>query len=99
MALTCIKTALGEDLLGEVTVHGDTVEIDTPLMIMIVPAQNGQYTVGLAPYMLFAATKKFTFPKQHIVLMCEPAEQLRNDYNRITGKGVIVQTNKIQLVP
>jgi hypothetical protein len=97
MALTCIKTALGEDLLGEVTVHQDTVEIDTPLMIMIVPAQQGQYTIGLAPYMLFSSTKKFSFPKNHVVLMCEPADQLRNDYNRITGKGIVVP--KIELVP
>lgn len=99
MALTCIKTALGEDLLGEVTVTDDMVEIDTPLMIMIVPTQQGQYSVGLAPYMIFSADKKFTFPKNHVVLMSEPADQLRNDYNRITGKGIVVPKPKIELIP
>lgn len=99
MALTCIKTALGEDLIGDVFLRDDTVEIDTPLMIMIVPTQQGQYSVGLAPYMIFSSNKKFSFPKNHIVLMSEPADQLRNDYNRITGKGIVVPSTKIELVP
>jgi hypothetical protein len=99
MALTCVKTALGEDLIGDVTIHDDMLEIESPLMIMIVPTQQGQYSVGLAPYMIFSANKKFSFPKNHIVLLSEPADQLRNDYNRITGKGIVVPKSKIELVP
>jgi len=37
MALTCVKTAFGEDLIGDVTIHDDMLEIESPLMIMIVP--------------------------------------------------------------
>jgi len=49
MALMCIKTLLGEDLIGDVTIRENTVDIDTPLMVMIVPNEKGQYSVGLHP--------------------------------------------------
>lgn len=97
--ISCFKTILGEDLIGELTVHEDTVEIDSPLMIMIVPTEKGQYSVGLAPYMVFAAARKFTFKKDHIMFFYDAADEIRADYTRITGKGIIVPKTKIELLP
>lgn len=93
MAIMCVKTVLGEDLIGEVLIHDDKVEIDSPLMIMMVPTEKGQFSVGLAPYMIFSDEKKFTFNKSHIVLYTNPADQLRNQYHSITGKGIVIPTN------
>jgi hypothetical protein len=97
--ISCFKTILGEDLIGDVEIHDDTVDIDSPLMIMIVPTEKGQYSVGLAPYMVFAASRKFTFKKEHIMFFYEAADEIKADYTRITGKGIIVPNTKIQLVP
>ena len=100
MALTCIKTLLGEDLIGDVTVREETVEIDTPLMVMIVPNDKGQYSIGLAPYMIFSQSRTFVFEKSHIILFTEPADELRNQYHNLTGKGIVVPNKpKIELVP
>lgn len=92
MAIMCVKTVLGEDLIGDIEIREDTVEIDSPLMIMMVPTDKGQFSVGLAPYMVFSDEKKFTFNKTHIVLFTNPADQLRNQYHSITGKGIVVPT-------
>jgi hypothetical protein len=100
MALMCIKTLLGEDLIGDVTIRENTVDIDTPLMVMIVPNEKGQYSVGLAPYMIFSQSRMFEFDKKHIILFTEPADELRNQYHSITGKGIVVPNKpKIELLP
>lgn len=99
MALMCIKTLLGEDLIGDVQMREYTVEIDTPLMVMIVPNEKGQYSIGLAPYMIFSAKRNFSFDKNHIILFTDPVEELRTQYNSITGKGIVLPTRpKIELV-
>ena len=98
MNVSCIKLVSGEDLIGEVFVGENTVEIDTPLQIVVVPTSNdNQFTVGLAPFMPFASTKKFSYSKDHVMLHYEPAPELNNDYNRVTGKGIIIPKSKLTL--
>lgn len=98
--IKCVKTVTGEDLIGDIETHGDVLTIDTPCVIVLIPTQEHQYSVGLAPFLPFAATKKFTYNKEHVVLMYEAADQLKNEYNRITGKGILVpERPKIELVP
>lgn len=100
MALMCIKTILGEDLIGEVEIRENTVDIDSPLMVMIVPNEKGQYSVGLAPYMIFSQSRVFSFDKKHIMLFTDPADELRNQYHSITGKGIVIPSKpRIELVP
>jgi hypothetical protein len=99
MSISCIKTITGEDIIGDITEHAHGVDVETPLMVVVVPTQQGQYNVGLAPYMMFSSQKKFTFKKEHVIMQYDPADELRNEYNRITGKGIIVSTPKIELVP
>jgi hypothetical protein len=98
MSISCIKISTGEDLIGDITHTEQGVTIESPLMIVVVPNQQGQYGVGLAPYMIFSAQKAFTFKNENVLMEFEPADELRNDYNRITGKGIIVTKPKIALV-
>jgi hypothetical protein len=99
MSISCIKIITGEDLIGEIVANENTVEIDTPLQIVVVPTQNNnQFTVGLAPYMPYAASKKLVFNNEHVLLHYAPAPELNNDYNRITGKGIVIPKSTLSLV-
>lgn len=97
--IKCMKTVTGEDLIGDIEMHGDTLTIDTPCVVVLIPTQEHQYSVGLAPFLPFAASKKFTYSSEHVVLVYDAADQLKNEYNRITGKGIIVpEKPKLELV-
>jgi hypothetical protein len=99
MAISCIKLITGEDLIGDITHEGDICTIESPLSIVMVPTQQGSFNVGLAPYMVFSATKKFSFHRDHIVVSCDVADELRNEYQRITGRGIIIaSTPKLELL-
>lgn len=98
MSISCIKTVTGEDLIGEVIVREEEVDIADPCVVVVVPTSQSQYSVGLAPFLPFANSKKFSFRKEHVIMFYDPADGLRNEYNRITGKGIVVPTNKIELM-
>jgi hypothetical protein len=99
MNIQCIKTILGEDIIADVqeTLSGD-VSLSHPLMVMIMPRQDGQYTIGLAPYLSFANDKTFAYKKEHIMMMFEPAAELRNEYVRITGQGIVIPKSELSLM-
>jgi hypothetical protein len=97
--IKCMKTVTGEDLIGNIEVQGDTLTIDTPCVVVLIPTQENQFTVGLAPFLPFSASKKFTYSREHVVLVYEAADQLKNEYNRITGKGIVMpERPKLELV-
>jgi hypothetical protein len=94
-----MKTITGEDLIGKIEMHGETLTIDSPCVIVLIPSQEHQYSVGLAPFLPFSPTKKFTFSSEHVVLLYEAADQLKNEYVRITGNGIIIpEKPKLELV-
>ena len=89
--IKCIKLITGEDLIGDVEVN--------PCVVVLIPTQEHQYSIGLAPFLPFAASKKFSYSREHIVLLYEAADQLKNEYSRITGKGIIMPDRpKLELV-
>jgi hypothetical protein len=97
--IKCIKLVTGEDLIGDVEVQGDSLTIETPCAVVLIPTQEHQYSVGLAPFLPFAASKKFSYSREHVVLVYEAADQLKNEYNRITGKGIVLpERPKLELV-
>jgi hypothetical protein len=97
--IKCMKTITGEDLIGDIEMHGETLTIDSPCVIVLIPTQEHQYSVGLAPFLPFSTAKRFTFSGEHVVLVYEAADQLKNEYARITGKGIILpEKPKLELV-
>jgi hypothetical protein len=99
MSISCVKTINGDDLIGVIEMKFDeTVIVDTPCAIVLVPTGQNQFSVGLAPFLPFSKTKSLTFKKEHIVLFFEAADELKNEYNRVTGKGIVVPKSNIEIV-
>lgn len=95
-----IKTISGETIIGEKAerMGDDNVSLMDPFNVMISPTGNGTFGIGLAPYLSFAEDKKFTFGPEHILHVFTPSDDLKNEYNRITGRGIVVPSSKIQVV-
>lgn len=100
MNIQCLKLVTGEDLIGEVELRMEgSVIIKDACAIVMIPAERNQFSVGLAPYLPFAAKKEFTFDPDDVILRFDPANELRNEYMRITKKGIeLPPTPKIELV-
>jgi len=92
MSIMCLKLVTGEEVIGEVVDSLESVEISTPAIVMLIPSPvgDGRYNVGLGPYMPYAKDPKFTFKRESVVCTFEPSADIRNEYSRIFGVGIVV---------
>jgi hypothetical protein len=95
-----IKTSNGETVMGEKLeqMGSDAITLEDPFSIMIAPTGQGSYGIGLAPYISFAEDKKFTFGREHILHTFTPSAELKNEYQRLTGRGIVVPDSGIKVV-
>lgn len=100
MNIQCLRLISGEDLIGEVELRIEgSVTITDPCAIVMIPAAQNQFTIGLAPFLPFASKKEFTFNPEDIMLRFDPATELRNEYTRVTNKGLTLPPpSKIELI-
>ena len=91
--IACVKLITGEDIIADIAedVSG-LVVLTTPLMIMMVPRSQDQFSIGLVPFMPFLNKNTIRIVANNIIVSEEPSAELRNEYNKVTGKGIIVPT-------
>lgn len=83
------KLINGEDVIGEVfNTYAEHVELKNPAQIVLQQSQQG-VGVGLAPYMPFVEGN-LELKKSAIAAEGLPVDQMKNEYNRIFGSGIVV---------
>ena len=83
-----VKLKSGEELIGDVTVVGDSVTIANPCQIM--PTQEG---LGFAPWPPFSKNDNLTIPKNWIICIVEPIDGARDAWNSKYGTGIVLASN------
>jgi hypothetical protein len=90
-----VKLTTGEEIIADIS----EAEIDTqqfiimskPAIIFMQPKGDSEteFGVGLAPYAPFAKEHKVPIFPSHVVSLYEPEIQLKNEYNKRYGSGII----------
>lgn len=98
MSLKCVKTIIGEDLIGEVTEHLDgSISIEKPCLVMINGNGQGGFSIGLFPYLPFSAEKKYTYTRSQYLYLFDAVQDLKNEYVRLNTGIVIAQPDAANL--
>lgn len=59
--------------------------------VMMMPGQTpGQIGLGLMPFLPYAESEQFTFPRDKILIAFDPNMEMINNYNRKHGAGIQV---------
>lgn len=92
MNIKLIRLSTGEDLLGDVTINENAdVVVENPCMVYVRPNQNNSgASVGITKWMPYAANKEFIIDGKFVVTLADPADDLKNEYNKIFGSGIVV---------
>jgi len=92
MNIVALKLLNGEDVLCDLIYEdANHFEVESPANIVSQPTVDGRgMSLGLAPYLPFAASKKVKIVKSSIITMYEPDQKLSNEYNRIFGSGIVI---------
>ena len=80
-----IKLVTGEDVIAEVTEHGDRVYLKNAIRLAV--TNQG---VAMMPFSPFIKEDMFNIHTNHIIFQAEVDDEVRNAYNSKFGSGIIV---------
>lgn len=94
----CVKLISGEDVIADIdeSVEGLLI-LKNPLLVMIIPNQNNQFGIGLAPFCPHAKNSTVPVMAGAVIAVFEPETGMKNEYNLKFGTGVLVPDNKIRV--
>ena len=97
MTIKLVRLKSGEDLVADIDINTDAVTLENPAMIMPVgnPGADGQVQMGFGPWVPFAKSKTFEVPREHIVFIADPADDIVNNYRQMFGSGIVVPEVKV----
>jgi hypothetical protein len=90
MNIKLIRLQNGEDLIADVVKEGAALTLENPCMVYI--RQNPTNTaasIGITKWMPYSDAKQFTIDNKWIVVITDPAEDLKGEYNKAFGSGII----------
>jgi hypothetical protein len=98
MNIKLIRLQTGEDLIADVVKEGAALTVENPCMVYVRPnSTNTGASVGLTRWMPYAETKTFTIDNKWVVIITDPATDLKNEYNKAFGSGIVVPPTTIQV--
>ena len=97
-SVKCVKLISGEDIIADVdeSVQG-LVVLKNPLLVMMIPNQNNQFGIGLAPFCPHAKDSTVPVMAGAVIAVFEPEIGMRNEYNTKFGTGVLIPNNKLKI--
>jgi hypothetical protein len=99
MNVKLIRLQTGEDLMGDVVIdENDNIVIENPCMVYVRPnSTNTGASIGLTRWLPYAASKTFTIESRWVVVLTDPADDLKAEYNSAFGSGIVVPPTSIQV--
>ena len=110
MNVKLMRLSTGEDLIGDVTgtftsgeggavKHGITIENPCIVYLSQNPSNpGGPANLGMTRWMPYADNKSFEIDNKYIVTIAEPVEELAKQYDGVFGSGLIVPSQKLEVV-
>jgi hypothetical protein len=83
-----VKLKSGEELIGDVTVVGDTVSIISPCQLM--PTPEG---MGFSPWPTLSKHGPVSISKDWVICITEPVDPARDGWNQKFGSGIVLTSN------
>lgn len=94
--IKCLKLISGDEIIADIDegIEG-LVILKKPLQIMMIPNQNNQFGIGLAPFCPYAKDDVIPLRSGAVLSIFEPETGMLNEYNSRYGSGLVVPESKI----
>jgi len=94
--IKCLKLISGDEVIADIDegIEG-LVILKKPLQIMMIPNQNNQFGIGLAPFCPYAKDDLVPLRSGAIITIFDPETGMLNEYNTRCGSGLVVPESKI----
>ena len=97
MSIKLLRMRSGEDVIGELAdENSEFINLEKPAVLM--PMQNGRgnsVQMGMVPWQPFSKNTKFTVPRDWVVTISDPSEDVENGYRKTYGSGIDVPASQL----
>ena len=91
-----MKLLSGDEIIADIDESIDgLIILKKPLQIMMIPNQNNQFGIGLAPFCPYAKNDVVPLREGAVITIFEPETGMLNEYNTRCGSGLVVPESKI----
>lgn len=97
MNIKCLKLTCGDEVICDLTSDDTHFYLSNPLMIILVPAANNQFNVGLAPYCTYAKDNIVPINKSAVIAEFEPEKGMYDEYNSRFGSVILPKQQGFKL--
>jgi len=85
-----VRLTSGEEIIGKVEDLSNVIKIkDGFNMVATEPGK-----IGFIPFMAYAKDEEFVIDKSHVMMMCEPVDELVDQIRTMTS-GIVVPDKKV----
>ena len=94
-----IRMRSGEDVVGELTKENEEfIDVKEPAALMPMSGgANKTVQMGMVPWQPFSKSKEFTIPRDWIVTISAPSEDIEDNYRSVKGSGIDIIPKKLLL--
>ena len=98
MAIKILKLTSTEDIIGDYKEKDGKCFMNKPAKLAMFPTEDGGMGMALIPWIPFSNDEAVEIKKDCIMLnSMEPSHEIRNEYNKRYGSGVITPTKDLIL--
>lgn len=97
MTVVALKLTSSEEVVGEVveSVEGSHYIVKNPVVVAIQQGPDGRAALGFLPFMPYTSKEGgFKFHTNHVILVKEVDDQMKNQYNSVFG-GIVVPPKQL----
>lgn len=96
MSIKLLRLKSGEDVVADIDENEDTITLENPAQIgPMGDPRGGNVQMGFGPWVPFNKSKTVEIPRDWVVFIIEPADDIVNNYRQAFGSGIVVPPVKI----
>ena len=96
MSIKLLRLKSGEDIVADIDENEDTITLENPAQIgPMGDPRGGNVQMGFGPWVPFNKGKTVEIPRDWVVFIIEPADDIVNNYRQAFGSGIVVPPIKI----
>jgi hypothetical protein len=93
MNIKVLKLVTGEEMISQIK---DTLNPDEVILVEPQKFVMTEEGVGSMPLMPMSKDKEYKISKNHIILISEPDDNIRNVYNSKYGSGIVLPSTNLR---
>ena len=96
MAIKLLRLKSGEDIVADIDENQEYIMLENPAQVVPMgDPKGGNIQMGFGPWVPFNKGKTVEIPRDWVVFIVEPADDIVDNYRQAFGSGIMVPPTRL----